>query len=162
MPLLDGEVWCRKKGASLRLINNLALEGLNATWCSPGNFVQSSIFSFWTRWHRRLHRMQRFIFRMWKLLINPSSWRVHIMSHTHVYTGWPTKNGTVDTVDFSGLCSDQQLSFFNLLGRASFPHYNNTKIIKFRWELFISWVQCNFLWIVIFGICPISWVPRHD
>ena len=23
------------------------------------------------------------------------------------YTGWPNKNGTVDTVDFSGLCSDQ-------------------------------------------------------
>ena len=47
------------------------------------------------------------------------------------YTGWPTKNGTVNTVDFSGLCSDQQLSFFTLLDRASFPHYNNTKIIKF-------------------------------
>ena len=39
-----------------------------------------------------------------------------------------TGNGTVD---FSGLCSDQQLSFFTLLDRASFPHYNNTKIIKF-------------------------------
>ena len=35
------------------------------------------------------------------------------------------------TVDFSGLCSDEQLSFFTLLDRASFPHYNNTKIIKF-------------------------------
>ena len=45
--------------------------------------------------------------------------------------GGPPKNGTVDTVDFSGLCSDQQLSFFILLDRASFPHYNNTKIIKF-------------------------------
>ena len=30
--------------------------------------------------------------------------------------------------------------FFTLLNRASFPHYNNTKIIKFGWELFISWV----------------------
>ena len=50
------------------------------------------------------------------------------------------KNGTVDTVDFSGPCSDQQLSFFTLLDRISFPHYNNTKIIKFWWELFISWV----------------------
>ena len=56
------------------------------------------------------------------------------------YTGWPEKNGTDDTVDFSGLCSDQQLSFFTLLDRTSFPHYNNTKIIKFGWELFISWV----------------------
>ena len=40
-----------------------------------------------------------------------------------------------------GLCSDQQLSFFTLLDHlaASFPHYNNTKIIKFGWELFILW-----------------------
>ena len=30
--------------------------------------------------------------------------------------------------------------FFNLLDRASFSHYNNTKIIKFGWELFILWV----------------------
>ena len=54
--------------------------------------------------------------------------------------GGPKKNGTVDTFDFSGLCSDQQSSFFTLLDRASFPHYNNTKIIKFGWELFILWV----------------------
>ena len=32
------------------------------------------------------------------------------------------------------------ISFFTLLDRASFPHYNNTKIIKFGWELFILWV----------------------
>ena len=38
------------------------------------------------------------------------------------YTGWPKINGTVDTVDFSGLCSDQQLYFFTLLDRASFLH----------------------------------------
>ena len=57
-----------------------------------------------------------------------------------IIPGGPPKNGTVDTVDFSGLCSDQQLSFFTLLDRASFPHYNNTKIIKFGWELFILWV----------------------
>ena len=30
--------------------------------------------------------------------------------------------------------------FFTLLDRASFPHYNNTKIIKFGWKLFILWV----------------------
>ena len=31
--------------------------------------------------------------------------------HTYypAYTGWPRNNGTVDTVDFSGLCSNQQL-----------------------------------------------------
>ena len=53
------------------------------------------------------------------------------------YTGWPKNKGTVD---FSGLCSDQQLSFFTLLDRTSFPRYNNTKIIKFGWQLFILWV----------------------
>ena len=26
-----------------------------------------------------------------------------------VYTGWPRNNGTVDTVDFSGICCNQQL-----------------------------------------------------
>ena len=77
------------------------------------------------------------------------------------YTGWPKKNGTVDTVDFSGLCSYQQLSFFTLLDRAFFPHYNNnTKIIKFGWENFFF--MSNFLCTVIFGICPISRVLRHD
>ena len=29
--------------------------------------------------------------------------------YLHVYTGWPRNNGTVDTVNFSGLCSNQQL-----------------------------------------------------
>ena len=52
-------------------------------------------------------------------------------------TGWPKNNGTVD---FLGLCSDQQLSFFTLLDRTSFPHYNNTKINTFGWKLFILWV----------------------
>ena len=42
------------------------------------------------------------------------------------------KNRTVDTVEFfKGLCSNQQSSFFTLLDRTSFPHYNNTKIIKY-------------------------------
>ena len=54
-----------------------------------------------------------------------------------LYRVAPQKTGTVD---FSGLCSDQQLSFFTLLDRAIFPHYNNTKILKFGWELFILWV----------------------
>ena len=76
------------------------------------------------------------------------------------YTGWPEKNGTDDTVNFSGLCSNQQLSLFTLLDRASFAHYNNTKIIKFGWELF--YFMSNFLWTVFFRICPISRVPRHE
>ena len=41
---------------------------------------------------------------------------------------------------FLGFCSEQRLSFFTLLDRTSFPHYNNTKIIKFGWKLFILWV----------------------
>ena len=33
------------------------------------------------------------------------------------------------------------VTLFHLAGyRPSFPHYNNTKIIKFGWELFILWV----------------------
>ena len=68
--------------------------------------------------------------------------------HVHVYTGWPPpppkkkkkKKKKHGSVDFLGLCSNQQLSFFTLLDRASFPHYNNTKNIKFGWELFILWV----------------------
>ena len=48
-------------------------------------------------------------------------------SDNFIYTGWPKKNGTVY---FLGLCSNQQF-FFTLLDRTSFPHYNNTKIIKF-------------------------------
>ena len=32
-----------------------------------------------------------------------------IIRFSPVYTGWPRNNGTVDTVDFSGLCSNQQL-----------------------------------------------------
>ena len=52
---------------------------------------------------------------------------IYIIFKEEKYTGWPNKNGTVD---FLGLCSDQQLSFFTLLDKASFPHYNNTKIIK--------------------------------
>ena len=33
-----------------------------------------------------------------------------------------------------------KLFFFTLLDRASSPHYINTNIIKFGWELFILWV----------------------
>ena len=43
----------------------------------------------------------------------------------------PPKKKTEQSIRFFRTCSDQQLSF---------PHYNNTKIIKFGWELFILWV----------------------
>ena len=75
-------------------------------------------------------------------LLQGESRRIYNVLFLNWYTGWPKKNGTVDTVDFSGLCSDQQLSFFTLLDRASFLQYiyNNTKTIKIGWELFILWV----------------------
>ena len=76
-----------------------------------------------------------------------------------VYTGWPKKNGTVN---FFGLCSDQQLSFFTLLDRASFPHYKNTKIIKFGWELFILWVISYGLSFSGFAINLSLIVPRNS
>ena len=68
---------------------------------------------------------------------------------SNIYSGWPPppppkkkkkKKKKTRNSRFSALCSDQQLSFFTLLDRASFPHYNKTKIIKFGWELFILWV----------------------
>ena len=34
----------------------------------------------------------------------------------------------------------QDFALINNKKSASFPHYNNTKIIKFGWELFILWV----------------------
>ena len=73
---------------------------------------------------------------------------MHRQSHMQVTHGdlvYPNiyrvvrKNGTVEvfTVDFSGLCSNQELCLFTLLDKISFPYYNNTKIIKFGWELFL-------------------------
>ena len=74
------------------------------------------------------------------------------------YTGWPKINGTVN---FSGLCSDQQLSFFTFLDRASFPHYNNPKVIKFGGELFILWVISYGLSFSGFAINLSLIVPRN-
>ena len=74
---------------------------------------------------------------------NYSLWQSHcrVFVWTKYIPGGPKKG----TVDFLGLCSDQQLSFLTLLDRASFRHYNNTKIIKFSWELFILWVISHWL-----------------
>ena len=63
---------------------------------------------------------------------------------------------------FLGLCSDQQLSFFTSLDRASFLHYNNTKIIKFGWELFILWVISYGLSFSGFVINLSLIVPRNS
>ena len=59
---------------------------------------------------------------------------------------WWVAPQTMELSIFLGLCSNQQLSSFTCLDRASFPHYINTKIIKFGWKLFISWVisDCHF------------------
>ena len=61
-----------------------------------------------------------------------------------------------------GLCSDQQLSFFTLLDRPSFPHYNNTKFIKCGWELFIWWVISDGLSFSGFAINLSLIVPRNS
>ena len=77
-----------------------------------------------------------------------------------VYTGCPpppqkkkkkkkkNRNGGYSRYSrFSRLCSDQQLSFFTLLDRASFPHYCNTKIINLVENfLFYEWflMDCHF------------------
>ena len=58
---------------------------------------------------------------------------------------------------FLGLCSDQQLSFFTLLDKTSFPHYDNTKIIKIGWKLFILWVISYGLSFSGFAINFSSW-----
>ena len=61
----------------------------------------------------------------------------HLFSHVcdkikvcHCIPGGPNKRKSRYS-RFSGLCSNQQLYIFTLLDRASFPPYNNTKIIKF-------------------------------
>ena len=61
-----------------------------------------------------------------------------------------------------GLCSDQQLSFYTLQDRASFPHYNNSKIIKFGWELFIFWEVSYGLSFPEFAISLSVIVPRNS
>ena len=54
--------------------------------------------------------------------------RIIILIDYGIY--WVAPKKTKQSI-FLELCSDQQLLFFTLLDRASFPHYNNTKIIKF-------------------------------
>ena len=53
--------------------------------------------------------------------------------------GGPKKTGTVDF--FRTLLPNQQLFFSPCFIETSFPHDNNTKIIKFGWKLFILWVM---------------------
>ena len=67
----------------------------------------------------------------------------------HFCTIYQVVTGTVDTVDFSALINS---IFFALLDRASISHYNNNKIIKFGWELFI-------LWDISYGL-SFSWFAR--
>ena len=56
------------------------------------------------------------------------------------YTGWPPKK-TEQSI-FQDFALINSYLFFTLLDRASFPHDNNTKIIKFGWELYF---MSNFL-----------------
>ena len=84
------------------------------------------------------------------------------------YTGWPPKKR--NSQFFLGLYSDQQFYFFTLLDRAYFLYYNNTKIIKFGWEIFILWAisyglsfpgfAINLSLLVLFTEQSIQWIFR--
>ena len=52
--------------------------------------------------------------------------------------------------------------FSTLLDRASFPYYNNTKIIKFGWKLFILWVISYGLSFSGFARFPEFWGTIND
>ena len=75
------------------------------------------------------------------------------------YTGWPRNNGTVDTVDFSGLCSNQQLFSLPCWIEYLFPIIITPRSSNMVENFFF---MRHFLWTVIFVICPISRVSRHD
>ena len=84
----------------------------------------------WTR--IKTYRTTKTSWSKWGFIIN-----VERAVCRHFIPGGPPKNGTVD---FSGLCSDQQFFFPPCWIEHLFLIYNNTKIIKFGWELFILWV----------------------
>ena len=75
------------------------------------------------------------------------------------YTGWPRNKGTVDTVDFSGLCSNQQLfsspcCIEHLFPIIITPRSSNLVENFLFYETFL--VDCHFRDL------PISRVSRHD
>ena len=76
-----------------------------------------------------------------------------------VNTGWPKKR---NSRFFRTLLWSTLLSIFTLLNRAYFPYYNNTKIIKFGWELFILWVISYGLSFWGFAIDLSLIVPRNS
>ena len=89
---------------------------------------------------------------------------LHRLQHDNSYIpGGPPppkkKPGIFDTVGFSGLCSDQQLSF-----SPCWIEHLFLIIIRPRSSIWLRtfYFMSNYLWTVIFGICPISRVPRHD
>ena len=69
-----------------------------------------------------------------------TDWSTHILHESQTIPGGPKKKPeqSIQSIfqDFALINND----LFTLLDRASFPHYNNTKIIKFGGELFILWV----------------------
>ena len=83
--------------------------------------------------------------------------------HTNAIIPGGQKKKTEQSIFFLGLCSNQQLSFYTLLDRASFSHshYNNTKIIKFGW-IFFLWVISYGLSFSRFAISLSLIVPRNS
>ena len=109
---------------------------LHPSWARNGAWLEN----IWTCFRRWLWWLVLWISR-------PAIWHTLYWWYTNYYTGWPPKKW--NSQFWTLLLSTVILS--TLLDRASSPHNNNTKIIKFGWELFILWVI--FLWTVIFGIC---------
>ena len=105
------------------------------------------------------------IFKLWLWVLfnlcfmkNQATFELHQRT-MNANTGCPKKTEQSIQSIFRTLLSST-VTFFTLLDRASISHYNNIKIIKFGWEIFILWDIS--LGLVIFVICPISRVSRHD
>ena len=62
------------------------------------------------------------------------------MLHLHIQCSFPFIPGGPQKRNSRFFRIFRTVIFLTLLDRASFPHYNNIKIMKFGWELLILWV----------------------
>ena len=88
--------------------------------------------------------------------------RPHSLHEIAATAGWPNENGTVDTIDFPGLCSDQHLCF----SPCWIEHLSLIMITptssNFGWELFILWVISYGLSFSVFAIDLSLIQPRNS
>ena len=85
---------------------------------------------FWVSWIFNIFRYE---------VLSPQRRLAYYMTACIIYRVAPKKRNSRYSRFFRTLLWSTVI-FFTLLDRASFLHYNNTKIIKFGWELFILWV----------------------